>query len=56
MLVVALSAFDALVNKGQSLGSKRRCGQKQVWDLSPLDSSQMKTRIEHRIEQVCPGG
>ena len=58
-LAIALSASEAppeaLVNKGQSPERKRRRGQKQLQAPPPLASltaSQVKRKIEHRIEQV----
>ena len=58
-LAMAISASEAppepLDSKGWPLGSKRRRGQKQLQALPPLASlstSQVKRKIEHRIEQV----
>ena len=58
-LAIALSASEAppeaLIGKGQSPGHKRRRGQKQLQappPLASLSTSQVKRRIEHRIEQV----
>ena len=55
-LAIALSASEAppeaLVSKGQSPGRKRRRGLQAPPPLASLSTSQVKRKIEHRIEQV----